>query len=589
MKLILRIAFRNLFRRKGRSILMGLGICLSMMIIVIGYSFSKGLNIAIINKMVDAHILGHFAVNMTEKNGGRPMAIIRDRAKLIEKINEKIKNIKEVREAIHSSVFAIGNGKGNSLNINGVDELKGDILAALSIKEGSITEFGTGRIENPLVLEAQSAERLNVKTGDIVKIRLRTAYKQIQTARLTVIAIVEFKDLGQLSQFIQGVMPLKKLKELMGYQPDEAQSLSVVLNKLDETKDIVTYADQLHKNLTSEPVSISVTFGSSEQDVAGTMAGLLSDKASVDIYSRQIKVLKGDIKGFPGADKKILIGKSLAEVLRAEPGMDIAFSFQSGSSADEIKSSFNVAAIIEDYPGTQPYTAFINDRQFYDVYKNYLSLKGHNAYNNIKISKDSPLIASIARNWILADRTYTYADWQKRIKKISKGISCVPVVDVTTMKEMAQSLFQLESGINFMCFIAMMIVFVIILVGIVNSVRMNIRERIKEIGTVRAVGMQKKTVARILVLEIGLLALLSVTSGIVMAYITMDLLSILTFPVKNNILAVFLSDGHLLFIPPIRPVVIYAFVIIIMTMLSAYLPARRAAKMPVAEALGHYE
>jgi ABC-type antimicrobial peptide transport system permease subunit len=292
---------------------------------------------------------------------------------------------------------------------------------------------------------------------------------------------------------------------------------------------------------------------------------------------------------FSGMDKKIIIGKSLAEVLQIEPGMDIFFSYQSRFGNDEVRSVFHVAAILEDLPGIQPNTAFINDKDFYDTYQNHLPKKDQGAGSNSIIAKDSPSIPAMAHNWSLADRTYTFVDWQKKMKKVFKETSYVPVLDVLTLQEIGESLFKLESGINFMSFVAMLIVFVIILAGMVNSVRMNIRERTREIGTVRAVGMQKKTVAAILVWEIVLLALFSVACGIVSAYISMDLLSMYTFPVKNNYLALFLNNGHLMFIPPIRPIIVYAFVIIIMTMLSAYLPVRKAARMPVAEALGHYE
>lgn len=588
MTLILRIAFRNLFRQKGRNILMGLGICLSMMIIVIGYSFSKGINITIINKLADANIIGHVSVNMMEKNGKKSLHIIRDKDGLIAIINEKIKNVKSVREAVNKTVFAVGNGKGDTLELRGFSELKGDIIKNLNIKDGSITEFGTGKIENPLILEAQSAERLNVKAGDIVRVRLKTVYGQVQTARLTVIAVVEFKD-SSLGLYIQGAMPLKAIKEMMGYQPNEAQNLNVVLNRLDETKDIVRYADQLQKGLSPELVSISGAFDAGEKVINGTIAGLLSDKVSIDLYNKQIKVFNGDMKDFSGVDKKIIIGRSLAEVLQIGPGTDVAFFYQSRSGADEVKLIFNVAAIIEDPPDIRTYTAFINDKDFYDTYQNHLPQKKQEAESNSIIDKDSPLIPSMAHNWKQAERAYTYIDFQKKMKRMFKETSYVPIIDVLTLQEVAEDLFKLESGIDFMCFIAMLIVFVIILVGVINSVRMNIRERTREIGTVRAVGMQKKTVVRILVWEIGLLALFSVACGIILAYISMDLLSMYTFPVKNNYLALFLNNGHLMFIPPIKPIVIYAFVIIIMTMLSAYLPARKAARMPVADALGHYE
>jgi ABC-type lipoprotein release transport system permease subunit len=588
MKFTLLIAFRNLFRQKGRSILMGLGICLSMMIIVIGYSFSKGLNITIINKMANTNILGHITVNGTDRCVKKSMRIIRDKDGLIATINEKIKNVKFVKESIFTTIFAVGNGKGNTLTIRGFNDFNTDMMNDVNIKSGSIAEFRTGKIENPLILESQTAESLNIKAGDIVRVRLKTVYGQVQTAVLTVIAVVEYKDY-LLGLSIQGAMPLKNLKEMLGYRPNEAQGLNIVLNRLDETKDIVGYADQLHKGLSPEPVSISGAFVTGQKGVNGTIAGLLSDKGSVDLYCKQIKVLKGDIKDFPGMDNAIVIGRSLAEKLQTEIGMDIAFSYQPAFEADEVKMTFKVVAIMEDPSGLRPFTAFINDKNFYNAYQNHHPKKFQEEGNNRIIGKESPLIQAMAHSWKLADRTYTNIDLQKRLKKMFKETSYVPVIDVTTLQEMGESLFKMESGINFMSFVAMVIVFVIILVGVVNSVRMNIRERTREIGTVRAVGMQRKTVVRILIWEVGLLSLFSVIFGIILANIAMDLLSMFTFPVKNNYLSIFLDDGHFMFIPPIKPIVVYAFIIIIMTMLSAYLPARKAARMPIAEALGHYE
>ena len=46
---------------------MGLGICLGVMIMIIGFSFSKGLSLNVVKQGVEANLFGHFMVNMVDK------------------------------------------------------------------------------------------------------------------------------------------------------------------------------------------------------------------------------------------------------------------------------------------------------------------------------------------------------------------------------------------------------------------------------------------------------------------------------------------------------------------------------------------
>ena len=123
MKLILLIAFRNLFRQKARSLFMGLGICLGVMIMIIGYSFSKGLSLNIVNKGVEANLFGHFMVNMVEKNDQKERAIIRDRDKMATAIKGHLENIRDVREALTTSALVVGNRQDNSRLYNSLQQL----------------------------------------------------------------------------------------------------------------------------------------------------------------------------------------------------------------------------------------------------------------------------------------------------------------------------------------------------------------------------------------------------------------------------------------------------------------------------------
>jgi ABC-type antimicrobial peptide transport system permease subunit len=69
----------------------------------------------------------------------------------------------------------------------------------------------------------------------------------------------------------------------------------------------------------------------------------------------------------------------------------------------------------------------------------------------------------------------------------------------------------------------------------------------------------------------------------------MDLLSMMTFHSTDLNISIMLDNGHLKFIPTIKTYVINIFIIILLTVLAAWLPSRKAVKKTVAEALGHYE
>ena len=297
MKLILLIAFRNLFRQKARSVFMGLGICLGVMIMIIGYSFSKGISLNVVNQGVEANLFGHFMVNMVEKNGQADRAIIRDRDKIVTTIKERLENIGDVREALSARVFAVGNRQGRILSLTGFAEPYEKMLKGLTLLEGDFAGFKNGEVENPLILARHLAESMNVRVGDNVRIRLNTIYGQIQTARLNLIAIVEIEN-PLMNAAIPGALPLKALKEILGYQPYEAGSLNIVFNKLDKTSDIITYADDLHERLLPEPISINGTFYVDEISVNGVMTGIQSNKAALDLFKEFTNLPDVDIEAF---------------------------------------------------------------------------------------------------------------------------------------------------------------------------------------------------------------------------------------------------------------------------------------------------
>jgi putative ABC transport system permease protein len=134
-----------------------------------------------------------------------------------------------------------------------------------------------------------------------------------------------------------------------------------------------------------------------------------------------------------------------------------------------------------------------------------------------------------------------------------------------------------------------MILFFIILIGVVNTLRMTIKERTREIGTVRAIGMQRGEVRLLFILETAFLAFFASIIGTAGAFCAMWGLSAFTIDPGDNPLGMLLVDGHLFFAPTVAATIAYNMFIIIIAAATAFFPSRRASNLSAANAMRHYE
>jgi ABC-type lipoprotein release transport system permease subunit len=551
-------------------------------------SFAKGLYSNVINKLVESNLLPHVSVNMIEKYNSTSRSIVRDKDAMIKKIWDSMPNVKNVKEYLYTRVFAIGNGQGSILGLTGISETSVDMISDMDLLSGDLLKFKEGSIENPLILDLNRAEDLNVKVGDIVRVRFNTIYGQIQTAQLNLVAIVEFKN-PLMSLFMRGSLPINLFKELMGYQQYETQGLNIELERHKKSNETIAFADQLHKELIPEPAIIEGTFRSKGKSCHGAMTGIQSDKVSIDIYQRNIHLLDGNIDTMKQEKGEIHISKSMAEVLDLAPGSYIIFSYQPKYKKENVELNLKIAAII-DYPDVGiPRLAFMDAKSFYGTYFNNLPEDHTGKICKILSSIENPLVPAFTRSWKRAQRTYKELEYEKKLRDIRRRSFNGSILDVVSMQEYFEDLFRVEYVGNILGRCMNLIVLSIIIVGISNTMRMNIRERIREIGTIRAVGMQQTMVIQTLVTEVCLLCFFSALLGIFIAYGLMELSPFITFNVSDINLSILLKDGHPVFKAPLVRVVGNIMLALLLIITAGWIPARKAAKKPVAESLGHYE
>ena len=109
------------------------------------------------------------------------------------------------------------------------------------------------------------------------------------------------------------------------------------------------------------------------------------------------------------------------------------------------------------------------------------------------------------------------------------------------------------------------------LFGIVNTLVLTVFERTREIGMLRAVGMTRRQVRRMIRNESVVTALigaaLAIPVGIVLAYMVGDAIKYAAFTI------------------PWGQIVLFVAAAVIVGLLAAIIPARRAARLNVLEAL----
>lgn len=132
----------------------------------------------------------------------------------------------------------------------------------------------------------------------------------------------------------------------------------------------------------------------------------------------------------------------------------------------------------------------------------------------------------------------------------------------------------------FLMFDLMAIIAVVVAsLGIVNTLTINVLERTREIGMLRAIGMLRSQVIRMILAEATLMGLVGGLLGIVLGILL----------ARIFLLGMTSMSGYRLdFVVPMRGIITGIFISVIISQLASFIPARRAARLNTLEAI-HYE
>jgi putative ABC transport system permease protein len=157
-------------------------------------------------------------------------------------------------------------------------------------------------------------------------------------------------------------------------------------------------------------------------------------------------------------------------------------------------------------------------------------------------------------------------------------------VDLQTWQELSSFYNQVHGMFDMIFGFISLIVLTVVLMSVTNSMGMTVVERTREIGTLRAIGLKRRGVVRLFTTESMLLTLIGCGVGLLVTLFVRWAINAanVSYVPPNSVspvqLLVDLDSGR----------IVFTFVLMaVVGTLAAYLPARRAAKKPIIDALGH--
>ena len=323
-----------------------------------------------------------------------------------------------------------------------------------------------------------------------------------------------------------------------------------------------------------------------------------------DQLLESLAVTAGSLSGVSREGNALILPKPVGERLGVEPGETVLVKLETLSGQQNV-GEFKVKAFIEDQEQFGLSAAYANRS-----YLNDLLGIGSQEYQMLNM-----FVADLSR---LDDLTRVFREGLKSPEELEEskfeeleeeeallevsvgGVPLDPMMGGEEIKPWEGTRYQVMSLNQIMEPVELMVgvlnqvglvIFLILLsvtmVGITNTFRMIMIERIREIGTMRAFGMQRREIKRIFLLEAFFLGLLGSAGGILLTALLAFILSKIRFG-ADPALQFFLRQGQITFSFSAASILINTALVLVISLIAAYWPARASAKLPPVEALSSH-
>ena len=308
-----------------------------------------------------------------------------------------------------------------------------------------------------------------------------------------------------------------------------------------------------------------------------------TETALIDV----LQITSGDLMNLRGNDT-VLLFESQAEKLEVQVGDEITLSAPTVRGANN-SLDVTVAAIAKNIGFMSGFSVFVPKAVLRDIY-----LMDDKATGAIQIylrdHEKADEVAETLRGAV-QDAGYDIMEpegkpfWTK-FQVVTREGWTGQRIDVTTWEDELGFLTMSLDAFRGLTIALTLVLTLIVIVGVMNSMWMSIRERTREIGTLRAIGMQRGGIGSMFVIEAATLSVLGSVVGALLGIALTLLLNGLHISIPRGAQLFLMRDTLFLETDPTTVFVAVAVISCLVTLFSLF-PAVKAARMRPVTAMHH--
>lgn len=193
---------------------------------------------------------------------------------------------------------------------------------------------------------------------------------------------------------------------------------------------------------------------------------------------------------------QVLVGRKLAEKTKLQERSRLVLTFQN-ADGELVSASFRVAGI-------------------------YQSANTMNDERNVYVLQ-SDLNGYLSNETIINELAVVGSDFEKISEAADRYKQQFPELSIRIWSEISPELSYMQEMVQTMLLIILAIILFALAFGLVNTMLMSVFERVRELGMLMAVGLNRRKVFGMIMFETTYLTLLGAAGGMLLGYLTMKL------------------------------------------------------------------
>ena len=326
-------------------------------------------------------------------------------------------------------------------------------------------------------------------------------------------------------------------------------------------------------------------------DFGSTQAGVTGiDINNEPDFKRVIRVLSGRVEDL-AQPNTMMVFESQVERLKVKVGDAVTLSAQTNVGVANTIDA-RIVAIAKDMGLMSKFGVYVPVETTRALYRFRSDTTGVvQLYLKPKyLAQLSPIAARLRKTLDQAGYRVMEADSQPfwvKFQAVNREDWTGQKLDVTTWEEEFSFLTKTLMIVDGLKFVLLVILLAIVIIGIMNTMWIAIRERTREIGTLRAIGLQRWGVLRLFLLESFQLGGIGTVVGALVGAGIATLINMAKIEVPLTVQMFLMSDKLYLSVHA-GTLVRAAVLITAVTTLAALYPAYRAARLRPVSAMSHF-